>query len=233
VEEVTTTELPKDAAQRVQNANLALIHLQGSGLLAMPSVVPGMNMNMGMGMGMAPPAPMTGGIPYAVGALPPAVAAQQTAIADAAEAAINAALGLPAGASPVPMATIYPIPSAMSPAVTTPAVVVTSPDAKKVGGSESPTTVILVHNMFDKDEETEEGWEEDIRLDFEEESAKYGAMKKVVVVFNEPGGKLYASFETVDGAKACAENLAGRWFDKRQLRVEFVSNLPSNELKLV
>ena len=40
----------------------------------------------------------------------------------------------------------------------------------------------------------------------------------------EVGGKIYASFETVEGAKACAENLAGRWFDKRQLKVEFVSD---------
>ncbi len=76
--------------------------------------------------------------------------------------------------------------------------------------------------MFDKDQETEEGWEEEIRLDFEEECSKYGKITKVVVMSQEPGGKIYASFETIDGAKTCASTLAGRWFDKRQLRVEFV-----------
>ena len=83
---------------------------------------------------------------------------------------------------------------------------------------------ILVRNMFDKDEETEEGWEEDIRLDFEEESSKHGKIISVKVISKEPDGKIFASFETSEGAKACAENLAGRWFDKRQLRVEFVSD---------
>ena len=38
----------------------------------------------------------------------------------------------------------------------------------------------------------------------------------------EPGGRIYASFGSEDGAAKCAAALAGRWFDKRQLRVEFV-----------
>lgn len=88
----------------------------------------------------------------------------------------------------------------------------------------TPSKNILVRNMFDKDEETEEGWEEDIKLDFEEESSKHGNIISVKVMSKEVGGKIYSSFETQDGARACAENLAGRWFDKRQLRVEFVSD---------
>jgi RNA-binding protein 39 len=40
----------------------------------------------------------------------------------------------------------------------------------------------------------------------------------------ELGGKIFCAFENIDGARACAENLAGRWFDKRQLKVEFVSD---------
>ena len=65
--------------------------------------------------------------------------------------------------------------------------------------------------MFDKDEETEEGWEEDIRLDFEEESSKHGKIISVKVISKEPDGKIFASFETSEGAKACAENLAGNY----------------------
>ncbi len=99
-------------------------------------------------------------------------------------------------------------------------------DAKVVGNAANPTNVVLVHNMFDKDQETEPNWEEDIRLDFEEECTKWGKIIAVKVMNKEVGGKIYASFETVSQAQTCASNLAGRWFDKRQLRVEFVNSLP-------
>ena len=124
-----------------------------------------------------------------------------------AEQAINAALGLP------------DTDTAVSSAAAPQAPVV---DPKEVTGT--PSRNILVHNMFDKDEETDEGWEEDIRLDFEEEGGKHGKIVSVKVMSKEAGGKIYCAFENIDGAKACAENLAGRWFDKRQLKVEFVSD---------
>lgn len=152
----------------------------------------------------------------ASGATLPAVAVQPgvagaAQVASVAEGLLDAAMGVSATAAQPP------------PAVPAPGAVATA-DHKQVGGAESPTATILVHNMFDKDEETDEGWEEDIRLDFEEESSKYGKIRSVVVMSKEPGGKLYAAFETVEGAKECAQNLAGRWFDKRQLRVEFVAD---------
>ena len=143
-----------------------------------------------------------------------------SSITNAAEAALNAAFG-----------TVSSIPSSV------PQVNETSKEASVMNTSEEvsntndndpkqvkgqPSKNILVRNMFDKDEETEEGWEEDIKLDFEEESSKHGKIVAVKVMSKEVGGKIYASFETVEGAKACAENLAGRWFDKRQLKVEFV-----------
>ncbi|KAL3915645.1 MAG: hypothetical protein SGILL_005550 [Bacillariaceae sp.] len=91
-----------------------------------------------------------------------------------------------------------------------------------IGGADNPTRHILVHNMYDKDEETDTGWEKDIKEEFAEEASKFGKIEKVTVMHQEVGGKIYASFENVEGAKACAENLAGRWFDKRQLRVDFI-----------
>jgi len=145
-----------------------------------------------------------------------------SSITNAAEAALNAAFG-----------TVSSIPSSV------PQVNETSKEASVMNTSEEvsntndndpkqvkgqPSKNILVRNMYDKDEETEEGWEEDIKLDFEEESSKHGKIVAVKVMSKEVGGKIYASFETVEGAKACAENLAGRWFDKRQLKVEFVSD---------
>mmetsp|Transcript_4644 Transcript_4644/g.7049 ORF Transcript_4644/g.7049 Transcript_4644/m.7049 type:complete len:80 (-) Transcript_4644:98-337(-) len=78
--------------------------------------------------------------------------------------------------------------------------------------------------MFDKDEETEEKWADDIKLDFEEEGSKHGKLVSVKVMCKETGGKIYASFKSLEGAASCAANLAGRWFDKRQLRVEFVAD---------
>lgn len=99
-------------------------------------------------------------------------------------------------------------------------------DATVIGNDDTPTCTVLVHNVFDKDEETDKGWEEDIRLDFEEECSKFGKIIKVVVIANEPGGKIYTTFSNTNEAKECASNLAGRWFDKRQLRVEFVESIP-------
>lgn len=96
------------------------------------------------------------------------------------------------------------------------------PDPTKVGNADNPTNHILVYNMFDKDQETEAGWENDIKEEFEEECSKFGKILKVTVMSKEPGGKIYASFDTIQGAQSCASTLAGRWFDKRRLQVEFV-----------
>ena len=128
-----------------------------------------------------------------------------------ADAALDAALGV------APAAAIVPPTDASIPNIN---------DAKVVGRLDNPTQHILVHNMFDKDEETEKGWEDDIKLDFEEECAQYGKIINVVVMSKEVGGKIYASFDSAEGATKCAKGLAGRWFDKRQLRAEFVDSIP-------
>lgn len=78
--------------------------------------------------------------------------------------------------------------------------------------------------MFDKDTETEDGWEEEIKLDFEEEAVKHGKLLSVKVLSEEVGGKIFASFDTVEAAKACASDLSGRWFDKRQLQVDYIED---------
>jgi len=91
-----------------------------------------------------------------------------------------------------------------------------------------PKPNILVHNMFDKDSETEEGWADDLKDEFIQECSKFGRILAVTIMSNESGGKVIASFDSIDSAKLCAHNLSGRWFDKRQLQVEFVnaSRLP-------
>jgi len=85
-----------------------------------------------------------------------------------------------------------------------------------------PTRHLMVHNMYDKDEETEQGWEREIRDEFLEECSRFGTIEDVRVLHTEPGGKIRATFAAVEAAKNCAENLAGRWFDKRQLRVDYL-----------
>lgn len=126
-----------------------------------------------------------------------------------AEAALNAALGL--GSSVPPVSTISTSFTATKAA---------TPTAIK---TVSPTQHILVRNMFDKDEETDDRWWDDIKEDVEEECSKYGKVTNVVVMHTIPGGMVYVSFEREDMAKAAATALEGRWFAQRQLHVEYVS----------
>jgi len=123
-------------------------------------------------------------------------------ITSVAEQAINEALGLPT--TTIPLQNVPPT-------------TVTSDLSK-------PTKNILVRNMFDKDTETEEGWEEEIKLDFEDEATKHGKLVQVKVLSEEAGGKIFASFDTVEAAQKCASDLSGRWFDKRQLQVDYLED---------
>lgn len=200
LEEIASNEFPDDAVARIGKVNEVFTKLNTTGLAPLPSLtlIPGMSQNNREDLlkGLEGPS-------------------STSSVSNAAEQAINAALlGLsaPVQASEETSQVTQEVPSAPQP----------KDDPKAVTGT--PSRNILVRNMFDKDEETDEGWEEDIRLDFEEEGGKHGKIICVKVMSKEVGGKIYASYETIDGARACAENLAGRWFDKRQLRVEFVSD---------
>ena len=99
--------------------------------------------------------------------------------------------------------------AAPPPVPTAPATAAAPTGAKQIGRADAPTPYILVHNMYDKDEETEQGWEEEIKEEFEEECSQYGKILAVKVMSTEPGGKIYASFESVDGAQKCASSIAG------------------------
>ena len=92
-----------------------------------------------------------------------------------------------------------------------------------IGNTENgPTPHLLVHNMYNKDEETEPGWEVEIKQEFLDECSKFGTIEHAKVMHALPGGQIYATFADSEGAQTCAENLAGRWFDKRQLRVDYM-----------
>lgn len=219
LEEVSSSEFPKDAVQRIAKVNKIFQKLNTTALAPLPSLtlIPGMGPNDGNGL--------MNGMEEA-----PTTQSSSTSIATAAENAINAAFGITAATNPTLEEQVQGVKEVAQLKPLSPTAAVSPPpssetqvdDPKEVKGEASKN--ILVHNMFDKDEETEEGWEEDIKLDFEEEGGKHGKIITVKVMSKEVGGKILASFETVDGAKTCAENLAGRWFDKRQLKVEYVSD---------
>lgn len=185
------------------------MQLNGSGLAVLPSLslIPGV-----------PPGiqSIEELVPMDVGATSP------SQVNSMAEQAINAAMGLPSG--PMTPSVAVPITTENTEAMPTTSPPQVVDDPKRVGNDTAPSKSILIHNMFNKDEETDPGWEEDIKLDFEDEGGKHGTLTFVKVMSQEVGGKIYASFESIESAKACAENLAGRWFDKRQLRVEFVAD---------
>lgn len=224
IQEVRSDQFPSDSNEKVEKVNQVLTQLTGSGLTTMLSQVDPVQQQALLAagpagaLGILPSAQLAsvadaaldlalGNVPSSDALLPPVNGAAAAAAA-AASTGENSPVNAPAAASPVP-------PSNAN-------------DATVIGRMDQPSNHILVHNMFDKDEETEQGWEEDIKLDFEEECAQYGKISSVVVMSKEVGGKIYASFEAVDGAMNCAKNLAGRWFDKRQLRVEFVDSIPSS-----
>ncbi len=197
LEEVSSTEFPEDSMTRIEKANVVFKQLNGNGLAQTMSIllVPGM-------------ASLILESPAAKSTLTPEAISAQYAIL--AEEAVNLALGQTPSIKP----SVAPLPVSLQAENTD--------DPKMVQGDLSRH--ILVRNMFDKDEETEEGWAEDIKLDFQEEGGKHGKITDVKVMSKEGGGKIYTSFESLEGAAACAGNLAGRWFDKRQLQVEFVSD---------
>ena len=88
---------------------------------------------------------------------------------------------------------------------------------------QSPSPFLLVRNMFDREAETEENWQDDIKEEFLEESGKYGTVEFVKVEHTLPGGMVYVKFKDEADAAKCKVALAGRWFDGRQLVVEYKS----------
>lgn len=142
----------------------------------------------------------------------PVVSGLPINVQSVAEAALNAALGAPT-ASAAPSFSLTHSETAATPVQPQP------PAAQETA---TPTSHILIHNMFNKDMETEDGWWEDIREEVTEECTTFGKVEKVVVMHEHPGGKVYVRFQNAEMAKKAANALEGRWFDQRQLHVEFV-----------
>ena len=199
LKEVTSIEFPSDCISRIEKTNVVFKQLNGTSL----SQTTGMMLVPGLSK-----------LLLKTNEQILSQDAMNALITVIAEEAVNIAMGTSLSAAPSTIS--------LPPNLWTEEQLEDVENPKFVLGT--PSRNILVRNMFDKDEETEEGWAEDIKLDFEEEGGKYGKIQFVKVISKEVGGKIYASFDSVEGAASCAESLAGRWFDKRQLRIEFIDD---------
>jgi RNA-binding protein 39 len=139
---------------------------------------------------------------------------------------LMAKLGAAAGIAPAPaalpggQASIYGPGPALVPGVP----LVGAPGAgvvPPVGGY--PSTCILVKNMFVLEEETEPGWENDIKEDVTEECSKYGKVNHCFVENRVPGGHVYVRFAAVEAASDAAKHLNGRWFAGKLITVSFLN----------
>ena len=72
--------------------------------------------------------------------------------------------------------------------------------------------------------------QDEVQTMFLEEVSKFGTVTSVQVLSEEPGGKIRVSFADINQAKSCAENIAGRWFDGRRIRVEYITEEDEREV---
>jgi RNA-binding protein 39 len=113
---------------------------------------------------------------------------------------------------PVPQA----IPTAMMPGALQPAAQAVPP----VAGT--PSTCILICNMFDPATESGENWDEEIREDVLEECSKHGQVEHIKVEKVRPGGLVFVRFSAIGAASKAANTLNGRFFAGRTIISTFL-----------
>ncbi|OWZ06057.1 hypothetical protein PHMEG_00021745, partial [Phytophthora megakarya] len=95
----------------------------------------------------------------------------------------------------------------------------------EIEGSES--FCFVVKNMFDVYQEQKSGnpeWSVEIQQDVEEECGQYGPVLHTYVEKEKQGGLVYVLFDNVGSCVAAAKKLHGRWFNKRQISVRYLSS---------
>ncbi len=115
--------------------------------------------------------------------------------------------------------------------VPSPANVVMSQPISAAPGGPSPiegalSFCILIKNMYNAEEETDEGWELDIKEDVEAECSRHGGEGSVLHSFVDaanPGGLVYVLFTTTASAEGAARALHGRWFAQRMITVVYLT----------
>jgi RNA-binding protein 39 len=118
---------------------------------------------------------------------------------------------------------VVPVAATMPPQPLRPQVIAaqapTAPAVPPVGGV--PSFCILIKNMFNPAEETEDEWDIDIKEDVEAECRKHGGnvLHSYVDAVN-PSGLVYVMFQSTASAVSAARALHGRWFAARMVVVE-------------
>ncbi|XP_024011564.1 RNA-binding protein 39 [Eutrema salsugineum] len=84
-----------------------------------------------------------------------------------------------------------------------------------------PSECLLLKNMFDPATETEPDFEEDIKVDVEEECSKYGRVNHIYVDKNS-AGFVYVRFDSVQAAAAAQRAMHTRWFAQKMISAIFM-----------
>ena len=209
---VTSDQFPPDAGIRTQQAYQVLAQLAlgvpVTTILATLQVVPTQGSAAGSATGTgapAPPLPAPSSSTVMAGSRIPTVAEARLHLASAVVVPPPPPPPLPAS-----IAAVLPVTQA------------------EIGNRDNPTASIVVHHMCGPNESDDDLKE--IREEFDEEVRQYGLVRSVLQKPDDDGsdgaGKIFALFETVAGAQSCASALQGRWFDQRQLQVDFVPEIP-------
>lgn len=90
-----------------------------------------------------------------------------------------------------------------------------------------PSFCFVVKNMFDAQAEKRSGnpdWHLEIQEDVVEECESFGPVLHSFVEKEKVGGLVYILFDRKESAMAAANRMHGRWFNKRQISVRFLSS---------
>ena len=86
-----------------------------------------------------------------------------------------------------------------------------------------PTSNLILRNMYNSnDPDADEDFFLDVSEDTEEECKKHGQVKKVFL--NKSNSEVWVAFSNAAGAITARQALQGRWFDGKQIQVEFASD---------
>lgn len=88
--------------------------------------------------------------------------------------------------------------------------------------TQQPTRQMILRNMFDPKEETEVGWELEIKADVVDECSKYGAVVHAEVDSQDPDGCVYVRFDSAEACDNALQTMNGRWFAKKQISAKFL-----------
>jgi len=86
-----------------------------------------------------------------------------------------------------------------------------------------PTCFVIMKNVFDIAEETEEEWDKDLELALRAKLAKYDA-ESIVVDKQSNSGDVYIRFEKIDCARSAQKSFDGRFFASRQIACFFLTS---------